>query len=134
MLGSLSFAQTADTKSLLSAVADFDNALINADSTALKQLLSDKVSYGHSNGWVETKKEVIADLYNGKLDYKKISASDIEVKTEGSTAWTRMVADIDVLMDGRELNFKLKVLQVWVWKNKRWQLFARQSLPMPKEK
>ena len=46
------------------AIAAFDKALVNKDSTELIELLSDDVTYGHSNGWVQTKKEVIGDLYN----------------------------------------------------------------------
>jgi hypothetical protein len=49
---------------------------------------------------------------------------------EGKTASARMTVDVDVLMDGKPMSFKLKVLQVWVWKNKHWQLFARQSVKM----
>ncbi len=132
-ISSAVFAQTPDYGSLNHAIADFDKALETKDSVALKWLLSDKVSYGHSNGWIETKKEVIQDLYNGKLTYKKISATAPTTTTEGNVAAARSVADIDALMDGKLMSFKLKVLQVWIWENEHWTLFARQSVPMPKE-
>lgn len=133
-ISSAIFAQTPDYGSLNHAIADFDKALETKDSVALKWLLSDKVSYGHSNGWIETKREVIIDLYNGKLTYKKIIATTPAITTEGTVAAARSVADIDALMDGKLMSFKLKVLQVWVWENQHWVLFARQSVSMPKEK
>ncbi len=128
------FAQQPDYGALNHAIVDFDKALELRDSVALKWLLSDKVSYGHSNGWIETKKEVITDLYNGKLIYKKIAATTPEIKTEGTVAAARSVAEIDAVMDGKLMSFKLKVLQVWVWEGGHWALFARQSVSMPKEK
>ena len=122
------FAQKPDIKVLDKAIADFDKALINKDSAALKHLLGNDLTYGHSNGWVQTKKEIIADLFNGKLIYKTISAKEENRTIDGNSAAVRSVADIDCVMDGKPLSFKLKVLQVWIWKNKHWELFARQSV------
>ena len=122
------FAQGPDVKGLGHSVADLDKALIGKDSVALKWVLSDDVSYGHSNGWVETKREMISDLFNGKLSYNRIVPSKPEIVTNGSVASVRMVADIDVMMEGKPMSFKLKVLQVWVWDNEHWRLFARQSV------
>lgn len=127
-------AQQPDYGSLSHAIADFDKALETRDSVALKWLLSDKISYGHSNGWVENKRELIEDLFNGKLTYTKISATKPEVKTTGNVASARSIADIDAVMDGKTMSFKLKVLQVWLWENEHWVLFARQSVPVAKEK
>lgn len=128
LVGVSAFAQKADSKSLAKAVADFDKALINKDSVALNHLLNNDLQYGHSNGWIETKRDVIADLFNGKLIYKTIVPQSPEIKMEGKTAAVRTTSDIDVLLDGKPMAFKLKVLQVWVWKNKHWELFARQSV------
>ena len=133
-IGCSSYAQQPDYASLNHAIADFDKALESRDSVALKWLVSDKISYGHSNGWIETKKELIEDLYNGKLIYKKIAATKPEVKTAGNVAAARSIADIDAVMDGKLMSFKLKVLQVWTWENEHWMLFARQSVSVPKEK
>jgi len=121
-------AQQPDARALAHAVADFDKALLSRDTVALKWIMSDKISYGHSNGWVETKKDVIGDLYNGTLSYKQINPGTPEIITEGNTASVRMMADVDVIMSGKQLQFKLKMLQVWKWENDHWILFARQSV------
>lgn len=119
-----------DAKRLSKAVEDFDKALINKDSVVLKQLLNEHISYGHSNGWMQSKNDVINDLFNGKLTYKQISHKDDQVNIEGNTASVRMVANLDVIMDNKPMQFKLSVLQAWIWKNKEWQLFARQSVKL----
>jgi len=128
LIGCNLFAQKADNKSLDKSIADFDKALLSKDSASLNGLLSNDLFYGHSNGWVETKKELIADLFNGKLVYKTITPKEEHRTIEGNTAAVRSYAEIDCVMDGKPLSFKLKVLQVWMWKNKHWELFARQSV------
>ena len=128
LMGFNALAKKPDAKRLNEAIAAFDQALINRDSVALKELLNEKVKYGHSNGWIENKKEVIADLYNGTLTYKKINTTVPDIVIAGNTAAVRTNAEIDAAMTGTAMSFKLKVLQVWVWKGKHWTLLARQSV------
>ncbi len=123
-------AQKVDVPALMKAGSEFDKALLIKDSTVLKKLLHEQVTYGHSNGWVQTKKEVIGDLYNGKITYKKIASGELEVKIEGTVAAVRGTTDVDVEMAGKLISLKLKVLQVWTWRKGNWELFARQSVKM----
>lgn len=127
---SVVFAQKPNTEALSKAMNDFDKALLAKDSASLKKLLHNNLVYGHSNGWLETKRELIDDLYNGKISYKRIVSGHKEMMMEGNTVAARMEADIDAEMEGKVLSFKLKVLQVWVWKGGQWQLFTRQSVKM----
>ncbi len=120
-------AQAQKQGDLEKAVAQLDMALITKDTVALKMLLDDEVSYGHSNGWIETKRDVIDDLFNGKLTYKQIRQESQSVQVSGKVAYARYVAGLDIEMNGKPIQLKLSVLQVWVWKNKHWTLFARQS-------
>ncbi len=122
------FAQ--DEKGLQLAAADFHNALIAKDTAKLKNMLSEKLVYGHSNGWKENRQEMINNLYNGTIQYLKIQSADEQVTIEGNTGCIRATLDIDVIMDGKTLPFRLHGLQVWVWKNKKWQLLSRQSVKL----
>jgi len=122
------FAQKPDSLNLLVSVKTLDEALVKQDTNQLGRLLSNELTYGHSNGWVQTKREVIDDLHNGKLSYKNIKGSDKKVVLEGNMASVRMDAEITAVLNGNPLQLKLKVLQVWVWKDKHWKLFARQSV------
>jgi hypothetical protein len=121
------FAQ-ADSVSLKKAVADFNKALIAKDSLMLKKLVHDNITYGHSNGWIQSKHDLIDDLYNGKLVYNVIDQYFDGIVMEGNTAAVREVANINIEKEGKPLQFKLKVLQVWVYKKKSWQLLSRQSV------
>ena len=122
------FAQKPDSKALNKTISDFDKALVDKDSVVLKHLLGDDLLYGHSNGWVQTRKDIIADLFNGKLTYKTINTKEESSTIDGSSAAVRSTAEVDCIMEGKPISLKLKVLQVWIWKNKHWELFARQSV------
>jgi hypothetical protein len=114
---------------LVKAVGDLNSALQQKDTAVLKKLLHKKLSYGHSNGWIESRQDVMTDLHNGKLVYNSISQSAPNIVIEGKTAAVRAEADIDVALDGKQVKLKLHILQVWVWKDKdkEWKLLSRQS-------
>ena len=120
------FAQ--DAAGLKEAITGFNTALVNRDTVALKTLVSDKLSYGHSNGWVQTKKDIVDDLYNGKISYATIGQGEEDIVQEGNTACVRNEVSIVAIMNGKKLQFKLKVLQVWIWNEEGWKLLARQSV------
>lgn len=124
LLPILSFAQTSYLKE---AVVKLDKALIEKDTILLKQLLHKDVSYGHSNGWVETKSEVIKDLVNGKLSYYKIDTKDLKWNMINNVATLRNTSDIKYEVDGKAGELHLHVVQVWLKTNKGWQLITRQS-------
>ena len=117
-----------DAAGLKEAITGFNTALVNKDSVAIRTLVSDKLSYGHSNGWIQTKKDIVADLYNGKISYTTIGQGEEDIVMEGNTACVRNEASIVAVMNGKTLQFKLKVLQVWIWNEDGWKLLARQSV------
>jgi len=117
-----------DAAGLKEAITGFNTALVNKDTVALKTLVSDKLSYGHSNGWIQTKKNIVDDLYNGKISYTTIGQGEEDIVLEGNTACVRNEASIVAVMNGKTLQFKLKVLQVWIWNEDGWKLLARQSV------
>ena len=93
---------------------------------------TDKVlSYGHSNGWVETKTDMIKNLETGYMNYNSIKEDSVQIMINGTMANVRFVADINATLNGNTNSFHLKVLEVWVKKSKRWVLFARQAVKAP---
>jgi hypothetical protein len=127
IVSSAVFATTQDSLGLARCVAALNNALINKDTVALKRLLRDDVHYYHSNGWVELKKDMIKDLYDGTITYKQINVVSQSIQVSGNMGQARMNIDVDVVMHGKPLQFKLDVYQHWVWNNYEWKMVARKS-------
>ena len=128
LVGNTMMAQPPRMVTIDSAVVELDRALLAKDSVRLRGLLGDEITYGHSNGWIQTKKDVIDDLFNGKITYKQISAADKEIKVNRKVAVVRMNADVDVTVNGTPVHVKLKILQVWQKRHFSWHLVARQSV------
>ena len=120
-------AQTNEEK-LISTVKEFHQALVNKNTVAINQQTDKVLSYGHSNGWVQTKTDLIKDFERGFISYQSISEDSISVAMNGNMANVHFKSDITATFNGETNTFHLKVLEVWVKKSKRWVLFARQAV------
>ena len=120
-------AQTGAEK-LTVTLKEFHQALANKNMVFINRQTDQALSYGHSNGWVETKTEMIRNLETGYLKYQRFKEDSLQVVINGNTGHARFVADINVTLNGRNGDYHLKVLEVWVKKGKRWMLFARQAV------
>ncbi len=123
-----SFAQQADEEKLMITVKEFHLALVNKNTVSINQQTDKVLSYGHSNGWVQTKADLIKDFETGYISYQSFKEDSVTVLINGNMANVRFVADIAATMKGTSYNFHLKVLEVWVKKGKRWVLFGRQAV------
>ena len=120
-------AQTEEAK-LVTTVKEFHQALVQKNTISLNQQTDKALSYGHSNGWVQTKTDLIKDFETGLISYQSIKEDSINVLINGNMANVRFVSDISATLRGNATSFHLKVLEVWVKKGKRWLLFARQAV------
>ena len=124
----IAFAQSTDEEKLTATVKEFHQALIQKNTISINQQTDKALSYGHSNGWVETKTDLIKDLETGYISYQEIKEDSISITINGGMANVRFLADIKATMKGAQNIFLLRVLEVWVKKGKRWVLFARQAV------
>lgn len=120
-------AQT-DEEKLSVTLKEFHQALVKKNTISINQQTDKALSYGHSNGWVENKEDLIKHLETGYMNYNSYKDDSIQVIINGNMANARFVADISATLNGATNSFHLKVLEVWVKKGKRWLLFARQAV------
>ena len=123
-------AQT-DEEKLISTVKEFHQALVKKNTVSINQQTDKALSYGHSNGWVQTKTDIIKDFETGFISYQGFKEDSITVAMNGNMANVRFIADITATMKATTTTFHLKVLEVWVKKGKRWVLFGRQAVKPP---
>ncbi|GAB2817927.1 nuclear transport factor 2 family protein [Ferruginibacter profundus] len=123
-------AQTADEKKLVETVKEFHQALVKKNTVAINQQTDKALSYGHSNGWIQTKADLIKDFERGYISYQSFKEDSIAAVINENMANVRFVADITATLNGTTTvnNYHLRVLEVWVKKSKRWVLFARQAV------
>ena len=117
-----------DEEKLTTTLKEFHQAMINKNTASINQQTDKALSYGHSNGWVETKAEMIKDIETGYIVYHSYKEDSISILMNGNMANARFVADVSATLKGATTTFHLKVLEVWVKKGKRWMLFGRQAV------
>src|SRR6187200_3249842 len=71
LIAKSSFAQV-DSVGLKNAMQQLDKALLQKDETVLITVLHKDVSYGHSNGWIQSRSDILNDFASGKVTYNKI--------------------------------------------------------------
>ena len=126
-VNSVVLAQT-DEQKLTTTMREFHQALVKKNTVSINQQTDKVLSYGHSNGWVETKADLIKDLETGYIVYNSYREDSVAISLNGTMANVRFIADVNATMKGSTADYHLKVLEVWVKKGKRWVLFARQAV------
>jgi hypothetical protein len=132
-LGYRSFAQSASEKAVAAAVESLRKAMVDPDKAVLDKLTAEELSYGHSNGLIQTKQEFIDALTSGKSDFVSIDLTDQTIKIAGDNAIVRHTLSGVTNDGGKPGTTKLYVLQVWRMAHGEWKLLARQAakVPMP---
>ena len=120
-------AESADEAAVAKAVDDLNKAMIAADKAKLEALTADQLSYGHSGGRIETKKEFVDVVAGKKTTYKSITISDPTVQVTGNNAVARHTYAVEFEADGKPGSAKIGVMQVWVKDGGNWKLLARQA-------
>ena len=122
-----SFAQI-DSVGLKHAMQQLDKALLQNDETVLKSVLHKDLSYGHSNGWIQSKSDILNDFKSGKLAYDKIeNNSSVIIIITRDYATVKTNTNAEGVVNGTAFNLKLHIMQFWIKTKNGWQLIARQS-------
>ena len=107
-------------------------AMVDPTPAALRALLADDLSYGHSGGKVDTQASFIADLLDRKSDFVTIAITDQTIKVvDGNTAIVRHTLTADTNDSGKPGKVALKILGVWQKQGGEWKLLARQAVRLP---
>ncbi len=124
------FAQHNSKEKLLQqAYAALDSGLVHGDLFELQKIMHEKLSVGHSNGLIENKSDLIQHLQNAYLKYNSIVDLGVnEITITKKLATVRRQIKVNGELQGKAFEVKLKVLETWIWANKRWQLFNRQAV------
>lgn len=117
-----------ENKQLTEAISTLYKAMIEADALILENILTEKLSYGHSSGKVEDKKSFIESLTSGKSDFVNIDISEQIIETSGNIAIVRHKLDAKTNDSGKAGEVSLYILLVWQKQKNSWKLIARQAV------
>lgn len=120
-------AQTTDDKKVAEAVEFLKKAMIDGDKTSLEKIAHQDLTYGHSNGNMETKAMFVEAITSGKSDFKTIDLTEQTIKVHGKTAIVRHKLFAETNNSGVAGTVKLGILLVFQKTKGQWQLLARQA-------
>ena len=121
-------AEGPDVAAVEAAVSNLTKAMLAADRTKLESLVVEQLSYGHSGGVVQDKKDFVGVIADKKTVYKSIELSKQTVVVVGNNAIVRHAWESESGPgDGKWNVSKIGVLQVWQKQGADWKLLARQA-------
>lgn len=128
VVGFPGFSQPTVEEKITQTLKEFHQAMVKKNTVSINQQTDKALSYGHSNGLVENKNDLIKNLESGYITYQGFKEDSINILVNANMANARFVADIYGTLNGAPFSFHVKVLEVWVKKGNRWVMFARQAV------
>jgi hypothetical protein len=120
-------AQAGDEAAVADAVETLRKALFEANKAKLEQVAAPQISYGHSDGRVETKEQFINGVMTRKQVLKSLAYPELKVAVVGNAAIARHLHLSESELDGKTTTTRIGVLQVWQKQDGGWKLLARQA-------
>jgi hypothetical protein len=121
-------AQSKSEKQLAASVEKLRLAMVSGNANDLESIVMDELTYGHSGGHVEGKKEFIEKLTSGKSDFVSINLSEQTIQITKKTGIVRHNLTAETNDNNKPATVHLKILLIFVKDDGQWKLLARQAV------
>ncbi len=111
---------------VLAAVESFRRAMVEANPEEIIARAEPNLSYGHSNGFIQTREEFAETVRSGAEIFKRIDLTNKRLQVVGDRAIERHHFSADIVYKGKLVNFELEIVEVWK-KTDKWRLLVRQA-------
>jgi hypothetical protein len=106
-------------------------AQMSNDFAAMDKLFSADLVYTHTSAVVDNKQSYIESMRSGKVVYKVMRRSDVQVRTFGCIAILTGNGNYDVTVNDKDVNVLLRFTSIWQKKNGMMQYVSWQSTRIP---
>jgi ketosteroid isomerase-like protein len=120
-------AESPDEAAVAAAAERLRKAMIEVDRATLDALFADQLSYGHSDGRVQSKAEIIDALVEKRSVFHSIEITGQTIVMAGDVAVVRHRFAADAVSGGKPSQPRIAVLQVWQKQKDGWKLLVRQA-------
>jgi len=114
-------------KDIEKSIESLNKAMVLQDRQLLEKLTADELSYGHSTGLVENRKEFVNNVMSGPVKFVSINDSAQNMNRSGNIAIVRQFSFIKGTRNGEALDIKIGILMIWEKQGSLWKLLARQG-------
>jgi hypothetical protein len=121
-------ARVPGAESLKNAELARFKVMIAKDRAGLEAVFHKDLVYFHSSGVADNKESYIESIFSGKSNYQSIEAVELVSRIYGKTGInTGIVHIVTINAEGKEVPLKLRFTDVFVYKDRRWQMVSWQS-------
>ena len=106
-------------------------AQMSNDFAAMDKLFSPDLVYTHTSAVVDNKQSYIESMRSGKVVYKVMRRSDVQVRTFGCIAILTGNGNYDVTVNDKDVNVLLRFHSIWQKKDGMMQYISWQSTRIP---
>jgi hypothetical protein len=131
LVANVVLAQTTEEQKVLALSNKKFKWLIEKQADSLVKLLDERVLYIHSNGYAQSKSNVIEDLKSGKLIYKKVDVIEALARVYPNLAIVTGKGMFLGAIDERPFELELLYTEVYVLNKKKWLLVSRHANRLP---
>lgn len=117
----------AEIREVNHSIEAFRNAMVQAKPDIIMAYSMPDLSFGHSNGVVQSREEFAEVVRSKSEDFKRVELTNKRLKVIGDTAIERHHFSADIIYEGQLMNFELEVVEVWKKVDNYWRLFVRQA-------
>jgi ketosteroid isomerase-like protein len=129
IIANTTFAQSKTETQVAAATEQLRKAMVDGDRTALENLAAEQLSYGHSGGHIDDKKEFVEKIASGNSDFLSIDLTEQTISVSGKTAIVRHILVAKTHDKGKDpADIKLRIILVWQKQGGQWKLLARQAV------
>lgn len=104
--------------------------MVDGNKSALENIASDALSYGHSSGKVQNKAAFVEAIVSGQSDFVTMDLTDQTILIKGKTAIVRHKLSAQTNDGGKPGNVNLGIMLVWVKEKGAWKLLGRQAFKL----
>ena len=125
---SVSAQQNNTEKEVLSLHEKKFDWMCHKQLDSLGMVLDDKLVYIHSNGWTESKTDLLSDLNTGKLIMNKVTVNEAKADyVNDNTVIVHAKGVFNVMIEKKPVDVNLYYTEVYIKKKKSWLLVSRHA-------
>jgi len=106
-------------------------AQMSNDFAAMEKMFSPDLVYTHTSSVVDNKQSYIDSMRSGKVVYKVMRRSEVQVRTFGCIAILTGNGNFDVTVNDKDVNVLLRFHSIWQKKDGTMQYISWQSTRIP---
>jgi ketosteroid isomerase-like protein len=118
--------------SLLTAAQRLADAERQGDARALQELLASDYAGYDPAGRPQDRSSVVRAYANGRVRVTILEQSDLRTRVMGEVGLVAGVSKLQGSEGAEAFDFTLRFLDVYVWRDGRWQLVASQDTQLPR--